>query len=94
MMNLIAWSDASNAIAPIVILVLATIAGYRLFKMNKLSQGLLILSSVGAILCVIEGANLMGGGNQNRSVAGAILIAAGLGVMVSIGLALRNTEDQ
>ena len=94
MMYLIAWSDADDAIGPIVILALTAIAAYWLFKMKKLPQGLLVISSVGAVLCLIEGIRLIKGSTSHQSIAGAILISVGLAVLVSMGLVLRNTEGR
>jgi len=94
-MNLIAASRPVDAYVPIIIiLILAVIAGYWLIKMKRLSQVLLTLSGLGAILCVIEGISLLSRSYQTPSVAGAILLAVGLWIMAAIGLALRNTEDQ
>ncbi|MFK7911793.1 MAG: hypothetical protein AB8F34_14500 [Akkermansiaceae bacterium] len=64
-----------------------------MIKYKKLKQALFALSLIGSIACLVEGAELLSRHYETPSVAGAILIATGLGVMVSIGIALQKPED-
>ena len=93
-MNIIASSGGVVVIGPILILIFAVFIGYMAFKINKLSQVLLCVSCVGAIMCIMEGVRLLDRGHEFLPIAGAILIATGLGVMVTIGVTLRSTESK
>ena len=51
---------------------------------------------MGSEMCIrdrIKGTNLLSRHYESPSIAGAILIATGLGVMVSIGIVFRKNED-
>ena len=93
-MNIIASSGGSFILGPILALIIAAVAVYFLLKVNKLSQAIIAASCVGAVMCIVEGVNLLDRNHETLPIAGAILIAAGLGVFVSVGLGMRSSEDK
>ncbi len=75
----------------ILLLIILAVGCYFAIKVNRLSVILLAVSIIGAVASLIEGVRFLERHN-NLPIAGAIMIAAGLGVIVSIGIALRSSE--
>ena len=92
-MNSIIAAGAPIDTTSIFLLIIAIVAGYFVIKYKKVHQVLFMLSFIGSVLCLIKGTDLLSRHYESPSIAGAILITTGLGVMVSIGIVFRKNED-
>lgn len=64
-----------------------------MMKNQKYSQSLLAISVIGALISFIWGMCLVGDYAHEGWIAGAIMMSAGLGILTSVGLALRSTDS-
>lgn len=66
---------------------------YWVIVRRKYSEALLAVAVVGGAISLIWGMVLVGDDNPDGWLVGAIMLAAGLGVITSIGLALRKQDS-
>ena len=87
---------AAAPIGPPLLFLLVLLFGFGVcwvIVRRKYSEALLAVAVVGGAISLIWGMVLVGENNPDGWLAGAIMLAAGLGVTTSIGLALRKQDS-
>jgi hypothetical protein len=82
---------AINGFSLLFISFIALVLGLCwVIKNRRYSEALLTVAVVGGAISMIWGMALVGDNIPDKWLAGAIMLAAGLGVLASIGLGLRK----